>query len=160
LAEDLLCWKSNPLWSPWTQEDIPHINKRKNGGMVGPKGPIWPRDAAGTRSAQPYIADAGFGGALWEDHWARDYDALVLTPRSYKGPGAEQAKAQHKAWRHIVETVNAHLEDDLRLQFPRARSIWGLLTRVAAKLVAFNLGIWLNRSFGRDDLAIATIFNC
>lgn len=159
MAENLLCWKTNPYWSPWTAVDIPHLNKRKNGGMTGPKGPIWPRDAVGSPSSQPYIADAGFGGALWEDHWARDYDVRVLTPQGYRGQGADRARAQHKVWRHVVETVNAHLEDDLHLHFPKAKSTWGLLTRIAAKLVAFNLGIWLNRIFGRPDLAIATIFS-
>lgn len=29
----------------------------------------------------------------------------------------------------------------------------------AVKLVALNLGIWLNRLFGRPDLALATLFN-
>jgi len=31
------------------------------------------------------------------------------------------------------------------------------LTPVAAKLAAYNLGIWINRSLGRPDIAFATL---
>jgi hypothetical protein len=54
--------------------------------------------------------------------------------------------------------VKAQRTDVLGLPFPGARSAWGLLTRVAAKVAALNLGIWLNRLFGRPDLALATLF--
>jgi hypothetical protein len=55
--------------------------------------------------------------------------------------------------------VNHHLEEALHLFFPKARSRWGLLTRIAAKLAAFNLAILLNRLFGRGDFAVATLFS-
>lgn len=61
-------------------------------------------------------------------------------------------------WRQVVETVNAQLTEVLGLSFPGARSAWGLLTRVAAKVAALNLGIWLHRLFGRPDLVLATLF--
>ena len=46
------------------------------------------------------------------------------------------------------------------IPFPKARSVWGLLTRVSAKVAALNLGIQVNRQLGRPDLALATLFNC
>ena len=44
------------------------------------------------------------------------------------------------------------------MAFPGARTTWGLLTRVAAKRLALNRGIWLTRRFGRPDFAFATLF--
>ncbi|MBM3943118.1 MAG: hypothetical protein FJ316_09395 [SAR202 cluster bacterium] len=68
-------------------------------------------------------------------------------------------RKQHASRRQVVETINGHLEQVFGLAFPGARSTWGLLTRVAAKLAALNLGLWLNRYFGRPDFAFATLFS-
>ena len=59
----------------------------------------------------------------------------------------------------MVERINGHLEGVFHLRFPQARSPWGLLSRVAAKLAALNLGIRLNRLFGRPDSSFATLFS-
>ena len=59
-----------------------------------------------------------------------------------------------------METVNGRLEGTFYLYFLRARTTWGLLSRVAAKVCALNLGIRLNRGFCRDGLAFATLFSC
>ena len=59
----------------------------------------------------------------------------------------------------MVETVNQHLEADFALAFPGAKSRQGLLARVATKLLAFNLGHWLNRCLGRPAFACATLFS-
>jgi len=56
---------------------------------------------------------------------------------------------QQASWRQIVETVNDQLTEVFGLACPRARSPWGLLTRVAAKVAALHLGRWLNRLCGR-----------
>ena len=39
------------------------------------------------------------------------------------------------------------LEDVFALPFPKAKTVWGFLTRIAAKLLAFNLGVWLNPEY-------------
>ncbi len=158
LAEALLCWRQDPLGSPWLPKDLPPSH-RKGGNYVGPTGPIWPRDGAGQPSLGPYIVDGGFRGVVWASHWYQDYQASVLTPQSYRGPQAKAAQREHASRRQVIETVNDHLEQALALWYPRAHTIWGLLTRVAAKLTAFNLSIWLNRLFGRPDFAVATLFN-
>jgi hypothetical protein len=83
----------------------------------------------------------------------------VLTPDDGTGRAARVRRWQQARWRQVVETVNAQLTEVLGPPFPGARSPWGLLTRVAAKVAARNLGIWLNRCFGRPDLALATLFS-
>lgn len=159
MADAFLCWRVDPYAKPWGLEDLPPSNKRTSSNYVGPKGPIWPMEGVGSISGGPYVADDGFGGPVWTDHWAADYKARVLTCEGYRGEGIEAAKERHHRWRHVIETVNGHLEAAFHLLFPLARGRWGLLARVAAKLVAFNLAILINRLFGRPDFAVATLFS-
>ena len=50
------------------------------------------------------------------------------------------------------------LTDVLHLRFPRARTEAGLITRLVATCAALNLGIYVNRRYGRPDLAHGTLF--
>lgn len=163
LAEALLCWRRDAQAQPFTPADLPPPHPRKGDpkAYVGPTGPVWPRGGAGIAPNAPYLVDSGFAGRVWVSHWANDYKARVLTPSAYGGQAQAGAlKHEHACRRHIVETVNECLGHRLHRFFPGARSAWGLLTRVGAKLAAFNLAIQLNRLFGRRDLAIATLFDC
>src|SRR5947199_43699 len=67
------------------------------------------------------------------------------------------ASAAGGSLRQVVETAFAHLCESFGLQYPGAHTRWGLMTPVAAKLAAYNLGIWINRSLGRPDFAFATL---
>ena len=158
LAESLFCWRIDRDGEIVDPQALPKSHKR-GGQHVGPTGPTWPPDAVGLPACVPYIADDGFNGAFWFEHWRRDYGAIVLTPSSYSGDDAKRARREHRGWKQIIESINGQLEDVFALAYPGARTMWGLLTRVAAKLLALNLGIWLNRLFGRDDFALATLFN-
>ena len=157
VAEHLMCWRTDQHRTPLSAQDMPP--KRNGRRYVGPTGPIWPRLAVGRVSPSPYVADDGFFGRVWQTHWRKDYGAKVLTAKSHTGTNSRRLRREHHIWRQIVETINGRLEDTFNLHFPRARSMWGLLSRVAAKLTALNLGIWLNRYFGRPDLAHTTLFN-
>ena len=158
VAESLLCQRCGEWEAPLKVEDMP---LRPNGKRyVGPTGPVWPLCGAGAPSAAPYLTDNGFFGAFWQTHWRNDYDALVIAANNYKGADARRCKRQHKSRKHIVETMNGQLENTFGLHFPGARSRWGLHTRVAAKILAMNLGMLLNRLFGRPLLALRTLFNC
>jgi len=169
LAEYFLCWRQDCAATPRGTEDFPPSH-RKGGGYVGPTGRIWPRDGAGQIPSRLYITDGGFSGENWVGYWASDYQALILTPESYHGPSyrppahggenAEQMKKQHARWRHVIETVNEHLEHAFHLPYPGARTFWGLYTRVAAKLAAFNISVCLARLFGHPDFGFATLFSC
>jgi hypothetical protein len=139
VADAFFCWRASPLAEPCRPTMLPPSHRR-GGGYVG-----------------PYVAARGFRGTWWQTHGQQDYGACVLTPDGSRGQ-TTPGHRQHASWRQVVETVNGQLTDVLGLPFPRARSAWGLLTRVAAKVAALNLGIWLNRLFGRPDLALATLF--
>lgn len=157
MAEAVLCWRQDPRAAPWGAEDIP-VAQRWYTHYRGPTGPIWPPDGVGQPSLVPYLADDGLAGRTWAPHWLADYGAVVLTKRALgAGPAVAAARQQHCGWRQIVETVGQTLTAMFGLAFPGAKTRWGLLTQVAAKLLACNLGIWLNRLFGRNDLAMATL---
>jgi hypothetical protein len=157
LADALLCWRRDPQAAPTAATRLPPSH-RKGGGRVGPTGPIWPRSGVGTASPAPYLGDRGFDGAHWAAHWQQDYGATVHTVRDLDPTRPGPAPRQVARWRQVVERVNQELLAVFGLHFPEAKTAWGLLTRVAAKLLACNLGQWLNTTFGRPPLALATLF--
>lgn len=159
-TEAFLCWRVDAQGTPRRPADLERGRNHRGGkDYVGPTGPIWPRAGVGEWSPVPYIADDDFGGQQWTPYWATAYQAEVFTTTCYGGEQAKDAQEQHRRWRHVIETVNAALSGALHLSYLGARTRWGLLTRVAAKLVAFNLSILLNRLFGREDFAVATLFS-
>jgi hypothetical protein len=158
VAAAFFCWRAWPRAAPCAPTALPP-SQRRGGGDVGPTGPRWPRPGVGAATATPYLADRGFRGGWWRAPWPPDDGACGLTPGRAPGRTGRVRWWQQARWRQVVETVNDQLPAVFGLSFPRARSPWGLLTRVAAKVAALNLGIWLNRGFGRPDLALATLFS-
>jgi len=116
---------------------------------------LGPVQASGRTSARPLVEDAGFTGPEWYGHWQQDYGTQVVCPPV----GSIPAGIRH--WfggaRQVVETVFSHLCDTFGLKYPGAHTTWGLITRVAAKLAAYNLGLAINRELGRDNFALATL---
>ena len=113
-----------------------------------------PVQSCGPASHQPVMTDSGFRGADWLAHWATAYGVQVCPPPQ------QAAHSQRRWWsavRQVVETTLAHLRESFGLKYPGAHTGWGLLTRVAAKVAAYNLGIMLNRVLGRPDFAFATL---
>ncbi len=143
------------------QGQLAQATDLKNRGKkrVGPGGSIWPRGAVGNPHPGIYLTDRGFSGSWWQDHWQQEHQALVLNPLNYRGPEETALKHLHASCRQVIETVNDHLSFDLGLNRLGARSVPGLMARVAAKLLAFNLGIWLNKIFHRPTFALATLFS-
>jgi hypothetical protein len=156
LLDALLGWRHAPTQPLWTVDDLPP-RKRKD-PYVGPTGPRWWPGAAGAYSAAPYIADDGFCGAAWVDHWQSDCRVQVFTCQQYGRQAPPALKRNHHGWRQIIETANAILDQALHLARPAAKTVWGLVTRLTAKCAAYNVGIWVNRQLGRPDLAIDSLF--
>lgn len=154
LLDAALTWRRDPAGPLWEVADIPRAYRRGGGGYVGPTGPRWYPESVGRAARCPYVADTGFHGAAWQPHWLADTGAEVVTPPRH-GAGARR---QFSGWRQMVETINGVLADTFHLAYPRAKTMWGVITRVAAKCAAVNLGIHLNRWLGRPDLALATVF--
>ena len=158
LAEAWACWRAEPTARPWDGQahGLPPSHKR-GGRHRGPTGPLWPRDGAGQPTWASTLGDKGFRGPHWTAHWWDDYGVVVRTDDTYTGPDAPLARRLHHGERQIIETVNSLLVQVFHLHFPNARSWWGLRARLAAKLLALNLGLYLNALFGRRPLALATL---
>jgi hypothetical protein len=112
---------------------------------------VGPTQGCGTNRQCLMIADPGFAGQFWLAHWANDYAVQVVTLPS------EADHPWFSALRQVVETAFANLCDSFGLKYPGARTTWGLITRIAAKLAAYAVGIDINRTLGRPDFAFATL---
>jgi hypothetical protein len=158
-AEALFRWRHAPSAPPPTVAELAPVLGRNHhpGGWVGPTGPLAPYLAVGAPAPGPYLTDLGFAGVRWGRHWHQHYGAAVLTKADYRSlpTAAERYRAAHWLSRHrqIAETAFHGLTDTFGLKFPRARSYWGLLTRLGAKVAAFNLAVHLNHLFARPTFA-------
>jgi hypothetical protein len=157
LAEALLRWRDSPDAPMPCVEDLEAYLppwRPSRGKRQGPTGPIAPATGAGAATAPLYLADLGFTGQVWQPHWRLDYEATLLTQDAFDGLLNEaQLDRQLHSLRQVIESVNHLLTECLGLSFPRARTFWGLLTRLAAKVAAYNCLRWLNHLFDRDDFA-------
>jgi hypothetical protein len=153
LLDALLTWRQSPAAEPWALADLP--KQRGGGTRVGPTGPRWWPDSVGTPGLGLYLADRGFSGAAWQTHWAADTNAVVAVATPDQ---PDVVRRGHHHCRQVIETVNGLLQETLHLAFPKAKTMWGVVTRIIAKCTAVNVGIWANRLLGRPDFALTTVF--
>jgi hypothetical protein len=87
----------------------------------------------------------------WERRWLEEYGALVAaTPKNNERrawPKKDRRWASGK--RQIVEGVIGQLKDFSGLERHRAKTLGGLLARLAAKMAAYTCGQRINDSLGR-----------
>ncbi len=97
------------------------------------------------------LADKGFAGIEWERRWLEEYGALVAaTPKNNDRrawPKEDRRWASGK--RQIIEGVIGQLKDFFALERHRAKTLGGLLARLAAKVAAYTCGQRINGSLGR-----------
>ena len=93
-----------------------------------------------------YLTDKGFASPRWEQRWRAVYQAEVITtpPRSFRRAWSTATYRWAAGHRQVVEQVIDQLKDLFALERHRAKTLSGLLARLAAKVTAFTLGEWLN----------------
>ena len=100
---------------------------------------------------EAYLADKGFTGVEWERRWLECYGALVAaTPKNDSRrawPKTDRRWASGK--RQIIEGVICQLKDFFGLERHRAKTLGGLLARLAAKIAAYTCAQRINHSLGR-----------
>jgi hypothetical protein len=98
-----------------------------------------------------YLADKGFTGVEWERLWMEIYGALVAaTPKSNSRRAWTKADRRWASGkRQIIEGVIGQLKDFFCLEGHRAKTLGGLLTRLAAKVAAYTCAQRINDSLGR-----------
>ncbi len=107
------------------------------------------------------LGDNGYSGDPMKIAAARAGYRLWISPRPSQPPTSQQ-EARWRRWlrskRDLVETVFSMLSDQFKLETTRALSLWGLKARLASKLLAFNLSLWLNHQLGRNLLAVKSLY--
>jgi len=160
LMEALLRWRRYAEAAGPRAEDLAEVlgpTHRNGGKRVGPTGPLGSRLGVGAASDLPCLGDLGYQGANWQRHWRQEYGTAVLTKGEFTPRPTVEDQRAACSWfsglRQVVETVNAGLDRMFGLKFLRARCWWGVLTRLGAKIAAFNLAVYLNYLFGRQPFA-------
>jgi hypothetical protein len=159
LAEGFFRWQQDPTAPPPAAAQLAPVlgpAHRAGGERQGPTGPTGPREGVGWPSEVPAIADLDYSGAGWGQHWRSDYEAVVLTAAAYRTlPEPERRRAARwlQSLRQVAETGFNKLIEVFGLAFPRARSRWGLHTRLGAKAAAYNFALYLNHLLGRPPFS-------
>ncbi len=107
------------------------------------------------------IADSGYDGPDLPMKVARQGNCLLALARPSSKAGRAQPRelrARIKSRRAMVESVFSVLADQFKLETTRARTLWGVKTRLIAKLLAYNLSRLINRQLGRPEMAIKSLF--
>jgi hypothetical protein len=106
------------------------------------------------RGGETIVCDKGYAGAEFAEHAATAYGAAVLRP-------ARKTEADNglhlSGIRQRIESIFWTLKDHLGLERHRARTLHGLRARIAAKLLAYSAGIWLNWLLGRPTRTFADL---
>lgn len=124
-----------------------------------PIGHMGPYQAVGHWSPRPILADKGFNGWRWREHWAHTFatDVITAPPKSSKQPWPKPWRRWLSHHRQIAETVYSHLVGVFGIKHLGAHSRWGQYTRIAAKMAALNIGMFINHWLGRPLLALPTL---
>ena len=98
-----------------------------------------------------YLADKGFTGVEWERSLMEQYGALVAaTPKNNSRRAWTKADRRWASGkRQIIEGVIGQLKDFFSLERHRAKTLGGLLTRLAAKVAAYTCAQRINDSLNR-----------
>jgi hypothetical protein len=125
--------------------------------LVGPK-------TGQERDSALRLAAAHAGSVLFADKglWGRELDASMdligvrlITPDRHqlgKRPPSEIAKARIRL---VIESVFSNLKRQMRLEQHLAKTIGGLIQRVAQRLLALTTAMFLNALLGRPPRALA-----
>lgn len=106
-----------------------------------------------------FLADKGYSSVEWERYWLEEYGALVAaTPQeSARRAWPEKARRWAAGKRQLIEGVIDQLKDLFALERHRAKTLGGLLTRLAAKVAAYTCGQVLNYQLGRPIRHLASL---
>ena len=105
------------------------------------------------------LGDGAFNDAVLQSYLEQYRGLQLLAPTKVNQPAkrSQQAQRQLNRLRLICETVNAQLQEQLHLSKHYAKSTWGLVTRIAAKVPAHSLGMMVNALCGRPLLWLADL---
>jgi hypothetical protein len=103
------------------------------------------------------LGDKGFLDRLRQAVLAEDRKVQLFTPKR------KNQKEQNPAcWdrlmnrlRRWIETAFSQSKEGFGVEKPRARTLWGLISRLIAKLTGLTIAAWYNKKNGRSPLQLA-----
>ena len=105
------------------------------------------------------LGDGAYNDAALQRYLQQSRSVELLAPAkvNQEPTRSTQTQKQLNRLRLICETINAQLQEQLHLSKHYAKSTWGLMTRMAAKLTAHSVGMMLNQLLGRPLLRLADL---
>ena len=105
------------------------------------------------------LGDGAYNDAALQSYLEQHRSLQLLAPaKANQAPKrSPSAQKQLNRLRLICETVNAQLQEQLHLSKHYAKSTWGLMTRIAAKVTAHSVGMMINSFLGRPALKLADL---
>ncbi len=99
------------------------------------------------------LGDKGYISAPLARALLADRKVTLITPqRSNQTPPRDPAFTRLvNGMRQVIETINDQLEDQLRIGKNHAHTFGGLCARLASKLTAHTLCVYINRLMGKAD---------
>jgi hypothetical protein len=100
------------------------------------------------------IADKGLIGQDYQEQM-RTYSSVTLqtpTRDNRVDPRGKDCNRWLISTRRLVETVIGQLSAQFNIEKIWARDIWHLTSRIARKILAHTVGIWINKMAGHPPL--------
>jgi hypothetical protein len=124
--------------------------------LVGPK-------TGQEREAVIDLACGQPGAILFADKglWGRELEGMLgltgvelITPERHRLGERPPAEVEKARIRLVIESVFANLKEQMRLDKHLAKTVGGLVQRIAQRLLALTLGIFCNLLVGRPARAL------
>ena len=119
------------------------------------------RQSAFLAKARPVLADNGYCGDWLASLFGKSGGALwyaLRRSKKAKSEGEAALRAWHRGLRARIESVFSSLEDQVQVEETRARSVWGVMTRVVAKLLSYMVGFVANEALDRPGTALKSLY--
>ncbi len=103
--------------------------------------------------------DKGFVSKPLAEALQRQQDIELITTKrkNQKQQNTPQENYFLGCFRKMIETLNSLLTEQFHTNKTRARTLWGLFSKIISKLTSLTLGIYINKLAGRPLLAIKGI---
>ena len=104
------------------------------------------------------LGDKGFVDAPTQQVLDEDRGVVLLTPKrkNQKEQNPPRWDALLNRTRRLIETAFSQGKEGFGMEKPYARSLWGLLSRIIAKLTGMTIAAWVNKQKGRSPLILAS----
>jgi Transposase DDE domain len=108
---------------------------------------------------QQLLGDGAYNDAALQSYLEQYRSLQLLAPAKVNQAAKRSPSAQKqlKRLRLSCETVNAQLQEQMHLSKHYAKSTWGLMTRIAAKVTAHSVGMMINTLLDRPALKLADL---